>query len=157
MKRILPLIFLIIAGCKPVEISTGMIQETAPLIVYKTTGDFYNNVPISMNGAKDRIMSFPAPSDLRYEGELSYPVRLRGYYLLDRTGIGPNTVFTSYTYEEYSSFQSPPTMEELMDHIIEYEPFEAMYDCGNRGKNKDLVKELNRKIEDDFKECKKLK
>ena len=76
-------------------------MKQAPVIVYKTRANFYNMVPVTLNQDKDRIVSYPAPSDLYFEGELALPGKLKKGYLLDRRGINVNTVFTSFTYEEY--------------------------------------------------------
>jgi len=153
-------IFLLIlafaGGCRSAQIQTGMINAEAPVIIYQTKGDYYVNVPVTMDASKERIISFPGPKDLLFDGEPVYPVRLRGTFLLDRRGIGPNTVFTSYTYEDYIALDAPPSISELMDHIIDLDPFESMYECGKKGDYADLVKQLNGKIEDDCKDCKSL-
>ena len=136
----------LLVSCSATKINTVMINDQAPVIVYKTIADYDNNVPILLNETKDRIVSYPAPADLHADGELALPVRLRKGYLLDRRGINTHTAFTSYTYEEYSKMEAPPSIQDLNDHIIETSPFEAMYNCGNRSNYKDLVKEVNQKI-----------
>jgi hypothetical protein len=133
-----------------------MISEQAPVIVYKTVADYDNNVPVGLNATGEKIASYPAPADLYYNGELALPVRLKEGYMLDRRGIGANTAFTSYTYEEYSKMDAPPSLQELYDHILEKNPFEKLYDCGNKSNYKDLVRELNQKISRGMKGCKSL-
>jgi hypothetical protein len=133
-----------------------MIHDQAPVIVYKTVADFDHNVPVTLNETKDKIVNYPAPSDLFYEGELSLPVRLKQGYLLDRRGIGPNTAFTSYTYEEYSKLEAAPSLQELFDSIIGKEPFESVYNCGTRDAYGELVGDLNRKIKEGFPGCEEL-
>jgi hypothetical protein len=133
--------------------NTVMISDQAPVTVYKTVADFYYNVPVVLNESGDRIISYPSPTDLYIEGELALPVRLRKGYLLDRRGLHANSAFTSYTYEEYARMESAPTLQELFDHIIEKDPFKAMYHCGDRGQYKDLVKELNGKIGKGMQDC----
>lgn len=81
--------------------------------IYKTNGDYIANVPVNVSG--DKLISYPAPSDL---GPGSMPVKLDGGFLLDRRGIGPDTRFTTYTYEEYAAFPESPSVEELMAAII---------------------------------------
>lgn len=151
------LLLLIAGGCRSAKIQTGMIDAQEPVIIYQTKGDYYLNVPVTMNEAKDKIVAYPGPADLVFEGDPVYPVRLRGTFLLDRRGIGPNTVFTSYSYEEYIALDAPPTIEELLDHIIDRDPFESMYRCGEKGDYADLVKQLNVKIREDCKDCEKMK
>ena len=147
MKPIISFIILIaIVSCNASKISTVMLDDQAPVVVYKTTKDYVNKVPITLNDTKDRILSYPAVADLVYQGELVLPVRLKDGYLLDRRGINANSVFTSYTYEEYSRMTSPPSLEELFNSIIDREPFESMYHCGNRADYDNLTKELNKQI-----------
>jgi hypothetical protein len=142
-----------LASCHATRTGTGMISEQAPVTVYMTVADYYRNVPVVLNEAKDQIVSYPAPSDLFIGGELALPVRLKKGYLLDRRGLQANSAFTSYTYEEYSGMESPPSLQELYDHIIEKDPFKALYHCGNRSQYGDLVKELNRKIREGMPGC----
>lgn len=81
--------------------------------IYKTNGDYNDNVPVSLNADGTMITSFPAPTDLT---ERSTPVVLADGWLLDRRGIGANTVFTRYTYGEYMKLPQVPA--DLMDAII---------------------------------------
>ena len=133
-------------SCSAAKINTGMIHEQAPVIIYKTTADYFFNVPVSMNEARDRIVSFPAPSDLYYNGEPALPGKLKKGYLLDRRGINANSVFTSYTYSEYAALEAPPSLEELHESIIDKHPFKAMYNCGKKSDYQDLISELNEAI-----------
>lgn len=149
-------IFLLMISCNAAKVSSEKVNALAPLIIYRTTADYYNNVPVLLNDTKDRIVSFPAPSDLFYEGELALPLKLKQGYLLDRRGIHINSAFTSYTYEDYSIMESPPSLEELFDSIIDKEPFESIYDCGNLKQFNDLGKDLNREIRKGMKNVKPL-
>ena len=151
MSRII--IFIVSAltvSCSAAKINTGMIYEQAPVIIYKTTADYYNRVPVTMNEAKDRIVSYPAPSDLYYHGELALPGKLNKGYLLDRRGMNANSVFTSYTYSEYAALETAPSKEELLESIIDKQPFKTMYNCGKKGSFQDLVSELNEAIANDL-------
>ena len=47
--------------------------------------------------------------------------------MLDRRGIGPNTAFTSYTYEEYAALPEAPKPDSLMARIIDSTPFTELY------------------------------
>ncbi len=136
----------LLVSCSTTKINTGLINDQAPIMVYKTAADYFNKVPVRLNERKDRIVSYPAPADLYHDGALALPVRLKKGYLLDTRGISANTAFTSYTYEEYAEMDAAPSLQELYDHILEKNPFEALYNCGNKSNYKDLVKELNRKI-----------
>ncbi len=84
------------------------------------------------------------------------PVQLDKGYLLDMRGIHANTAFTSYTYEAYSKLESAPSVQDLISSIIDPDPFEEIYDCGNRSQFKSLEKDLNKLIRKKFKGCKNL-
>lgn len=85
-------------------------------IVYKTSVDVFDKVPLVMNAGHTSLVSFPAPSDI---SDSQLPLRLANGWLLDRRGaIGPNTVFTRYTYAEYAALPSTPSLSELMSSII---------------------------------------
>ncbi len=115
----------IVAAChssKPgadvaVPIVTGGKQPSAVVAktrIYKTNGDYADNVPVTLNADGTAVVSYPAPTDLAGAS----PVPLRDGYLLDRRGVGKNTAFTRYTYAEYSRFSQPPTPEELLKAVI---------------------------------------
>lgn len=157
MKAIVySVIFLFMSSCNAAKLSSDKVNAQAPLIVYKTVADYYHNVPVTLNETKDRIVSFPAPSDLFYEGELALPIKLNQDYLIDRRGVNVNSAFTSYTYETYSKLESPPSLQELYDSIIEKDPFESMYDCGTPGQFHDLGKDLSKEIRKGMKNFKPL-
>lgn len=107
--------------------TSGVTSKSAPaeaapsnnlpqIIIYKTSGDFADNVPITLNSTRTAVASYPAPSDV--SASTSTPVRLDGGYLLDRRGISQNSVFTSYTYREYSLLPFAPAASELMSSVI---------------------------------------
>jgi len=128
----------------------------AALIIYKTKNDYTKYLPITLNNAKDRIISFPSPGDIFYNGKLALPDKLKKGYYLDNRGISPNSVFTSFTYEEYSKLEKAPELEDLMKSIIDLDPFLEFYECGNRG-DLDRITKLNELIENNFKNCKRIK
>lgn len=96
-------------------ISGGRHQMTdLPMTrIYKMNGDYADLVPVTLNQARNTVVSYPAPSDLRN----SEPVRLADGFLLDRRGIGLNTVFTRWTYEDYSALLTAPAPKEILANI----------------------------------------
>lgn len=86
-------------------------------VLYKTNGDYRLNVPISVTREGDgyRLLSYPAPTDISTDME---PVVMADGWLLDRRGVGRNTVFTTYTYESYSALDAAPSTETLIRSII---------------------------------------
>ncbi|MCC8039402.1 MAG: hypothetical protein LIP02_14930 [Bacteroidales bacterium] len=83
-------------------------------LIYRTNGDYADNVPITVNAAGDQVVSYPAPTDLRN----ATPVPLADGWLLDRRGVNLNTRFTTYTYKEYSEMQAAPSIERLLHSVI---------------------------------------
>lgn len=120
-----------------------------PVIIYKTTKDYYQNVPIVLNEDKTSIVSFPDIKDVVRNNALSFPTRLEKGYLLDNRGIGENAAFLTYTYEEYSKLEKTPPQEELFKMILDNDPFTELYFCGSRYDFDDVVTELNAKIVND--------
>lgn len=144
---------LMLFSCKSTRIVVPEAYAQAPVIVYKTSADYLNKVPITLNEEGDQVMSYPAPSDLRSGEGLALPVQLKKGYLLDMRGVQPNSAFTSYTYEEYFALDVAPPPGELLEKVIDPDPFTEMYHCGKHGAFTDLKKELNRLIGDDFPAC----
>lgn len=116
------------AGCKSRQVADKAVQVAVtprPIggesrfipkaIVYRTDGNFYDNVPIMLNENGTEVVSFPAPTDLSQQ---SMPLHLSDGWMLDRRGVGPNTVFTSYTYKEYMALPQAPSPTELLAHVI---------------------------------------
>lgn len=83
-------------------------------LIYRTNGDYNDNVPITVNATGDQVVSFPAPSDLRN----ATPIQLADGWLLDRRGVSLNTRFTTFTYKEYSELPSAPSIERLLHSVI---------------------------------------
>ncbi len=129
----------------------GQAAMLAPVVVYKTTGNFDNLVPVTLDPTGTRVMSYPAPSDIGKDGNYSTPVKLDDGYLLDRRGISANTVFTDYTYEQYAALDAVPTSSELMHHVKHRQPFAEMYLI--KGVSNPSVRQLNEIIDGGFKNC----
>lgn len=157
MKQIVILCLVtMIASCNSSKMSTVPVEALPPVIVYKTSGDYCNLVPITLNETKDKVISYPAPSDLYMDGKLALPLKLEDGYLFDQRGIHANSVFTTYTYEAYSKMESAPSIDDLMSSIKEKDPFVEIYNCGKMNQFKNLEKDLNRLIRKNFKGCIKL-
>lgn len=84
-------------------------------VVYKTDGDYRDNVPVTLNAAGTQVVSYPAPTDLT---DYSTPLPLADGYLLDRRGVTADTRFTRYTYGEYRALPSVPSPAEILAHVI---------------------------------------
>ncbi|WP_291530129.1 hypothetical protein [Bacteroides sp. UBA939] len=133
------------------SITGGKPASTSPVVyVYKTKADYLHQVPVIMDEARTRILSYPAPGDLKMGEGLRLPTPLDNGYLLDNKGIGPNVAFLTYTYEEYSQLLAVPSIDDLMSHILEKYPLLEIHACGRRADYKDIVVEINRKIAEGF-------
>ena len=129
------------------QLTGGSPASTSPIVyVYKTKADYSHQVPVIMDEARTRILSYPAPGDLKMGNGLRLPTVLNKGYLLDNKGIGPNVAFLTYTYEEYSQLPTAPSMDDLMSHILDKYPLLEIHACGRRADYKDIVPELNEKI-----------
>ena len=142
---------------KPVvAANTTSVAALAPILIYKTTKDYSQYVPVIMNAEKTKIVTYPDPTDV-YDGEkLTYPTPLNNNYLLDNRGIGANVAFLNYTYEAYSHLKAAPTMEQLMNSLLDKSPLLELWNCGTRDGKQEEIKTLNTLIEKGFPSCKQL-
>lgn len=125
----------------------GNRLSTSPKVyVYKTKADYSHQVPVIMNEERTRIVSYPAPIDLKSGNGLRLPTPLNQGYLLDNKGINPHVAFLSYTYEAYSKLPEAPSIDVLLENIVEKYPLLEIYACGRWADYKDIVTELNEKI-----------
>lgn len=137
-------------GCKPKQqiaaVKGKPILANVPVIVYKTKADYSQHVPVGLSADKMNIVSYPAPGDVYYGGDLAYPVALEQGYLLDKRGIDENAAFTKWTYYEYSRLTKTPTQAEIKNMLLEVDPFIEIYQCGNLNDFENLIDDLNRTI-----------
>jgi hypothetical protein len=103
---------------RPIQ-ADARLQTEAPALIYKTRNDYSKFVPVLMNAEKNRIISYPAPTDILSDGTFSYPTQLANGYLLDNRGIGPDVAFLNITYEAYSQLKQPLSMDKMMDSILD--------------------------------------
>ena len=82
--------------------------------IFKMSGNYADNMAVTVN-ASGVLTYFPAPSDLT---AASAPVALGDGWYLNRQGLGANSVFTKYTFEEYRNLKTVPTISELKAAII---------------------------------------
>jgi hypothetical protein len=140
------------------EVGVGVGVTGPEAIIYKTKGDYNRLVPIILNKEKTEIVSYPAPTDLKYKGEIAVPTVLENGFLLDNRGINADVAFINMTYEEYMTLEKSPSTDELMGLIVDYDPLVEMYSCGKRSSYANEVDELNAFIlKDDFSSFRQLK
>jgi hypothetical protein len=131
-------------------------MPSAPAVIYKTKGDYVDLVPVIMNQERTRILSYPDPVDLKMEGKLMKPHRLKNGYLLDNRGISEYVAFLDMTYEEYSQLDEPPHIVDMMLRLRDRYPLVELIQCGLRSDYADLVYELNVLIDRGLTNCRKI-
>lgn len=145
--KIIILLAMMLLSCKSQKENQKInppVMITGPnVIIYKTKGDYFMHVPVNLSDDKTTLTSYPAPRDVYYNGDLAYPVKLEDGYLLDRRGISPNSAFLKWTYFEYSRLEKSPTTTQLLNMLLDSDPFIAIYDCGKTNRFNNLEDELN--------------
>lgn len=147
---------MLLAMCSSEKNIITYSNAQAPLVIYKTRADYSENIPVVLNAAKDKIISYPAVSDISFKGQYRKPVKLKNGFLLDNLGLSPNSAYTSFTWKEYASLEKTPSPEELLSKVIDADPFIEMFNCGGRSAYSNIA-ELNEVIENNFKNCKKVR
>lgn len=139
------------------QVSQTLDFSIPSTLVYKTKNDYFNNVPVILSEDKTMIVSYPAPSDVYYNGKLAYPKRLDDNYLLDNRGINQNIAFLKLTYDEYSKLSKAPSIKEMYEMIIDKDPISELCNCGNRQQFKNEVSEINELVKNNLLKCQKIK
>ena len=135
-------------GCSSAKktVSTFNVMGLKNVIVYKTKKDYSKNVPIMYSQEIGSITSYPAPTDVQRFMELK-PVELSNGYLLDQIGVNPNTVYLEYTLEEYSKLGEAPALETMISKIIDFSPFEELYNLGQPNEQNNTMEKINELIQ----------
>lgn len=134
----------------PAHVLGGSASHLPMAVVYRTSGDYDDNVTVTLDGTRQRLLSYPDPSDV---GDWSTPVKLADGWLLDRRGgVGENTVFLSWTYRQYHDLPTVPTQEDLLRHVIPGARVIAAYRLPVRANEADTAV-CNGYIRDGFRDC----
>lgn len=115
----------------PDRIGAGrpIAASLAPIIIYKTRGDYRELVPIQLSADGSTVVSYPSRYDLGEPGAFSTPLLLDAGYLVDRRGVGPHSAFLKLTYDEYYALPNDPSITELLGWVIDREPFTFLAVC----------------------------
>lgn len=82
--------------------------------IFRMNGNYSNNVAVTLS-PEGELTYFPAPSDITADSE---PVEIGEGWWLNNQGLGPNSVFTKYTFAEYAALPEVPSVEQLKLSII---------------------------------------
>lgn len=101
------------------EVYPGTVIGSSPRTMPKATvfridPAYADKVGITLN-SDGSFAYYPAPSDI---SERSAPVELSGGWWLNRQGLSAGSVFTDWTFSEYSALKATPSREEIKKHII---------------------------------------
>lgn len=103
------------AGTAQVPVTGGEPAAFMPkATAFKMSGAYADKVAVTVN-PNGVLTYFPSPSDIT---PASRPVYLGNGWWLNCQGIGPNSVFTSWSFDEYASLSATPTPSEIKAHII---------------------------------------
>lgn len=81
---------------------------------FKMSGPYADKVAVTLSDT-GTLTYFPAPSDI---SSASAPTYLGDGWWLNNQGISANSVFTKWTFEEYSKLSVTPSQAEIMANII---------------------------------------
>lgn len=81
---------------------------------FRMSGDFADNVAVTLN-PDGSLAYFPDPSDI---SQSSRPIALGNGWWLNRQGISANSMFTRYTFAEYSALKKVPSVKQLKASLI---------------------------------------
>ena len=96
------------------KVSGDEINMIPDATAFRMSGDYQNNVAVTLS-PDGKLIYYPDPSDITAD---SKPIQLVGGWWLNCQGIGPNSVFTKYTFAEYASLPQAPSPEQIKLDII---------------------------------------
>lgn len=88
--------------------------QTLQATVFRMSGPYAGNVAVTLND-DGTLAYYPDPSDLKAG---SAPAELTDGWYLNRQGLGPNSVFTRFTFGEYMALPAPPSQKEITEAVI---------------------------------------
>ena len=100
---------------KPIKIMNSPASNMIPnATAFRMNGDYANNVAVTLSPSGELIY-FPAPTDITAD---SAPQQLTDGWWLNNQGLGPNSVFTKYTFAEYAALPEAPSPQQIKQSII---------------------------------------
>lgn len=81
---------------------------------FRMSGDYADKVAVTLN-PDGTLAYYPDPKDI---SEMSAPVNLGNGWWLNRQGVADGSVFTNWTFEDYSRLDKVPSREDIINSII---------------------------------------
>jgi hypothetical protein len=127
----------------------GPCDASGPVIVYKTTHDYLNNVTVQLSKDGKTVTAYPGKLDAIKQ----QPIELANGYLLKRM-VGD--AILSLTIEEYALSSLNYTPTDLFNLIIDKNPYLEKFECCEcTGKDTAAINDLIRK--DQLSKCEDIK
>lgn len=126
--------------------SRRSMEMLRPIIIYRTKADYSQLVPITLSEDGQQVVSYPAPTDLMRGQDYTLPTPLADGWLLDNRGITPHSVFIRLSYAEYGALERSPSTEELLQLVVDPNPFVSIVLCDRQQIDDPTPKKLNRYI-----------
>lgn len=103
------------AVAAPEAVAGGKAVNALPkATAFRMSGDYAGYVAITL-GDDGKPIWFPDPRDIT---EAAEPLELCDGWWLNRQGLGPNSVFTSYTFARYRELPEVPSPAQLLESVI---------------------------------------
>jgi hypothetical protein len=130
-------------------LGTDPCDATGPIVVYKTKKDYQNNITVQLSKNNKEITAYPGHSDAIRQA----PILLANGYLLKQM-VGD--AYLSITIKEYSDTTINWESKNLIDYVIDIDPYLEKYECCEcTGKDTALINLLIK--ENRLAECKVIK
>lgn len=114
----------------------------APIVVYKTKGDYRDFVSVMLSLDGSTILAYPGPRD----AALERPIALgEGYLIGQMPGAGhPDGAFLDIHIGDYSKMPEEYLLSiDLQNHLLDRNPFLEIYNCSNATNQTAMVNDIN--------------
>lgn len=99
----------------PLPVTGGVrVNVTPNATAFRMNGDYSKNVGVTLSPSGELIY-FPAPTDITAYSE---PISLGDGWWLNCQGIGPNSVFTKFTFAEYAALPEVPSPQQIKKDLL---------------------------------------
>lgn len=126
--------------------SENLSEIEVPMVIYRVNGNYNNHIPVGFDEEKNKITSYPAPSDVVVDGNYKKPIELGNNWFLDQIGVSFNSKFLAVPYEEYAEFEEV-NLEEMKARMILNSEFYDFYECASNLDVEEIKKAFSNEID----------